>query len=107
MSRREIVVLVSRALAIIEFVAAFEEVSHLPGFLMETLHETSLTGRSLWARDFGSYYFDLTRVDLFALIIRIACLTLLGIVLWECGPWIESRLLPAQLPTQPSAEPAD
>ncbi|HEV2474411.1 MAG TPA: hypothetical protein VGS41_17170, partial [Chthonomonadales bacterium] len=69
MSRREILVLICRALAIIEFVAAFESLTYLPVLLMRALREASLTGQNLATTEFNSYYFDLERVDLFALVL--------------------------------------
>ena len=105
MSRREIVVLVSRALAIIQFVSVLELVisllERLPTFLRAASFGSELQSAGL-SHDFQIMQYT----DMATMLVRIVTLVIIGIVLWECGPWIESKLLPAQKVTAESAEPS-
>jgi hypothetical protein len=93
MSRKDAVLLVSRALAIIQLVSAFIDITYLPTYIMDILRHSGhdsvlMTSHSdaLWL----SYY----RVGIALLVLRIAALLLLAVVFWNCGPWIERILLP-------------
>lgn len=99
MSRREIVVLVSRALAVIQFVTAMLEISYLPQDLMSVWeHASPLRTMDLynyWSR----YYIEGT----LSLILRIAFLLFATWFFWQCGPKVENLLLPVAAMVQ---EPA-
>jgi hypothetical protein len=91
MSRRETVVLMSRALAVVQIVSALLEASYLPQSLT-SLWEHVAPLRSANPFDYWSrYYFEGT----LALVLRIAILLLAAQILWKCGPKIEGFLLPA------------
>lgn len=100
MSRREIVVLVSRALAIIQLVTVALEVSYLPQSLTSLgEHIGSWQSPQLYGY-LSRYYIEGT----LALILRIAFLLLTAHLLWKCGPKIENFLLPAApVPKEPTA----
>jgi hypothetical protein len=92
MSRKEIVLLVSRALAIIQFVSAVLEITYLPERLVSFIHyvgrfDDLATTDGYW----GTYY----RVQIGFLFMRIIIQLVLTVIFWNCGPWIERTLLPS------------
>ncbi|HVC47410.1 MAG TPA: hypothetical protein VND90_09205 [Terracidiphilus sp.] len=104
MSRREIVVLVSRALAIIQFVSALELLISVPERLPTLLRAASFSSELQSAgllHDFQIAQY----IDMSTMLVRIAVFLVIGIVLWNCGPWVESKLLPVQQRPQQSMEP--
>jgi hypothetical protein len=88
MSRKEIVVLVSRALAIIQLISALLEVTYLPGRFMTLIHHGSRSDGG------GDYYRTNYQVDIITFVFRIAGLLIIAIILWNCGPWVERMLTP-------------
>lgn len=90
MTRREIVVLVSRAIAVIQWMSALIEITYLPAYLLNLFHHLS----PLEAPYFGDYWSRYYMEELLALIARISILLLAGLTLWKCSPKIEERLLP-------------
>lgn len=102
MSRKEAVLLVSRALAIIQFVNAMLEITYLPVRFMSLLHharEVSVLALPA-SDDFWRGYYC---IDIAFLLLRVVALLLLTFVLWNCGPWIERVLLPKrEEPGQPA-----
>jgi hypothetical protein len=106
MSRKEAVLLVSRALAIFQFVYALLEITYLPERLISLFGHASAAGASGMDDYFGSY----NRVGVVFLLVRIGIQLVLTVVFWNCGPWIERVLLPASgkpdHSTPPASEPA-
>jgi len=92
-SRRDAILLISRALAVVEFVNALVEITYLPVRIMSFLHhERQVSVLVVSATDafYRSYY----AVDIAFLFARCIGLLLLAWVLWHCGPWVEQVLLP-------------
>jgi hypothetical protein len=93
MSRKEAVLLVSRALAMIQLITAFVEIMTLPTWFVSLHHYTSRINASMATQ--SDYYFksydELSIAFLFA---RIAGLLFFAFIFWNCGPWIERVLLP-------------
>jgi len=90
MTRREIVVLVSRALAVIQLMTALIEITYLPDHLMNLIHHMI----PLQTPYFGDYWSRYYMEALLALVARIAILLLAALTFWKCGPKIEQLLLP-------------
>jgi hypothetical protein len=90
MSRDDAVLLVSRAIAVMQFITAFLEVTYLPERLTSLRHYSAIGSISP-----GSTYFEnLDRVEIGFLFGRIACLLLTSWLFWSCGPRIGRLLLP-------------
>jgi hypothetical protein len=102
MSRKEAVLLVSRALAVMQFAYAMIEITYLPIRVMSLAHHArrlSVLGESAYDAFWQSYY----RTDIAFLLLRVLFLLLVTVVLWNCGPWIERVLLPRrEEPDQPA-----
>ncbi|MGD0106292.1 MAG: hypothetical protein ABSC06_19960 [Rhodopila sp.] len=102
MSRKEAVLLVSRALAMIQLICALMEVTYLPIRFMSLFHHTtriSLLGSSGYDDFWSGYY----RTDIAFLLSRIIIYLVFAFVFWNCGPWIEHILLPKrEEPGQPA-----
>ena|SRR5271157_1709523 len=93
MSRKEAILLVSRALAMIQLICAFMELTYIPVRFISLLHHTnriSVLGSSGYD-DFWSGYH---RVDIAFLLARIIIYSVFAFLFWNCGPWIERVLLP-------------
>ena len=93
MSRKETVLLVSRALAIIQFVAAMLEISYLPErfiSLMHRAHSFSAQGDAESANYWSSY----DQVGVAFMCARIVGLLVLTVIFWNCAPWFERMLAP-------------
>jgi len=92
MSRREIVVLVSRALACVQLITALLDVSYLPEKLFSFLHYVHQPD----ALDNGHRYFRmLDSISILTQLARIGILLVAFLIFWNCGDWIEQILLPA------------
>lgn len=103
MSRKEAVLLVSRALAVIQFVTALLDISYLPERFISLNHYTRVVN-SIGDSGVGAYsvyYLTYDRVGMAFLFARIAALLTLTLVLWNCGPWVERLLLPKIEEQQP------
>jgi hypothetical protein len=93
MSRKEAVLLVSRALAVIQLISALYELSYIPIRYISLLHHTNrinLLGSSGYDDFWSGYY----RVDIAFLLARIIIYMIFAFLFWNCGPWIERILLP-------------
>jgi len=88
MRRDEAVRLVSRALAVIQFVSAMEDITYLPS-RMYSAHHYSGIGTT-------SYLQTTYNLDVGTLFLRIAGLLVLAWVFWNCGPRIARMLLPEE-----------
>ena len=93
MTRDEAVVLVSRALAIIQLVTAAIEVTYLPERILSVAHYARL-GNGLSST--ADYFLRLDVIELCGYLVRIPSLLLLALIFWNCGPWIARVLLPAR-----------
>jgi len=100
MTRREIVVLVSRAIAVIQLMSAVIEITYLPAYLLNLFHHLFPVG----SLDVGDYWSRYYMEALLALIARIAILLLAALIFWKCGPKIEQMLLPGDAATTTSPE---
>jgi|SRR5215467_12340186 len=95
MSRKEVVLLVSRAVAAIQLITALIEMTYLPERLFSLHHFANLRSVLLSNLDVN-YYATSDRIGVVSLIARIAGLLILTVVFWRCGPWVERALLPKQ-----------
>jgi hypothetical protein len=93
MQRKEAALLVSRALAVVQLIAACEEATYLPGRFMSLIHhsrEASLVGVFATVDYWRLYY----QLDIMTLVIRMGGLLILAVLFWNCGPWVVRTLLP-------------
>ena len=107
MSKREAVVLVSRALAVVEAVAAFIQISYFPGYLVSFLHyleEVGLQATSA-SRELYAHFLTTSSVELAFLVLRIGALLALTLLFWKCGPGVSNFLLPPCEGPQDSSQP--
>jgi hypothetical protein len=95
MSRKEVVLLVSRAFAACQLATAFLELSYLPERLFSMYHHAKL-GSVLSDSAADDYFRTLDQIGVRALIARIAALLILTVIFWNCGPWVERLVLPKQ-----------
>jgi hypothetical protein len=91
MSKREAVLLASRALAVLLMVWALSDVSYLPGRVFSLLHYLNREPSSAYTEYMRHYY--ITEVGF--LVTRIVGFSLLSRVLFKGGPDIHELLLPA------------
>jgi len=93
MDRKAAVLLVSRALALIQGICALIETSYLPERLYSYLHYTHQVAQV--SASAGSVYLpSLYCVEVAFLFLRILIYLVLAVAFWKCAPWIESALLP-------------
>ncbi len=88
MSRRELVVLVSRALALLFISSAFIEATCLPERLFALSHYVKQNSAVVGPTLSSNYYLVLT----VCLVLRIVVYSLAATLFWKCGPLVE-RLL--------------
>jgi hypothetical protein len=93
MSRRDAVVLVSRAVAVLLSVSALAEVSLLPSYLDSFLHYAEMASAS----SYRQYWHHHDLLALGFLITRIVGYSLMSMWLFRCGPDIEELLLPQSM----------
>jgi hypothetical protein len=91
MSRREIVLLVSRAIAIFSAIEGLIVLSNLPyqSFLMVRQHLRSLHGGP------PNYLAPEEWMVIIFILIRVIGLFLIAALFWKCDPMIEHALLPS------------
>ena len=92
MSRREIIVLVSRALAIIQIVTALLELTGLPQELLGLFHHILPIQKPVFGDYWSRYYME----AVLSLIARIAICSFAALLFWGCGPKIEKFLMPSE-----------
>jgi hypothetical protein len=97
------VLLVSRALAIFQFVYALLEITYLPERLISLFGHASAAGSS----GTDDYLRTYDRVGVVFLLVRIAIQLALTVIFWNCGPWIERVLQPGTGNEDHSAPPAE
>jgi hypothetical protein len=89
MTREEVVRLVSRAIAAIQFIYALVDITYLPERMLAVHHYGSVDPR------LGLPFIGLLdRVEISSLLFRIAGLLSVAWIFWNCGPWISRMLLP-------------
>jgi hypothetical protein len=93
MERVETIRVVSRAVAVIQFVSAFLDITYLPERFIWLIHHSSeINGAGLAS---GAHFWTMYyQVEVWSLIVRISGLLLFGILFWNCGPWVERILMP-------------
>jgi hypothetical protein len=102
MSRREAILLVSRALAVMQLIGVLFEVTYLPERFLSLQHHA--TGPSvLSVSSYDVFWAGYYRVAIGALLLRILIGLLLAVVFWNCGPWIERLLLTDREKAGPAA----
>ena len=100
MTRDEAVILVSRALAIMQLVSAGLEATYFPAYILSWKHHAGF-GSNL---DFGADYFTrLCSLELGALILRFTGLLFVAYLFWNGGPHIARLFLPSATPEEPPA----
>ncbi len=92
MSREEIVLVVSRALAVMQAAYALVDVTYVPAYLVSANHYAAAEG----------YLGTIHRIELVAMLICIVGLSILSWLFWRCGPWVTGLLLPAPAETSPT-----
>lgn len=102
MTKKEAVLLVSRALAIIQIVTALEAITYLPERFISLFHHAQAES-VLEPFKIDRYFQTLDRVGMTLMLVRILGLLVLAFIFWNCGPWVERILLPRQENTDPSA----
>lgn len=86
MSRKELVLLVSRAFALFLITWAFAELTYLPDRLIELVHH--INGRSVLAPpDYWSSYYSILAGST---LLRIIAFFFAATLFWKCGPRIEA-----------------
>jgi len=90
-SKEEVVLLVSRTIAIIQCITAMIEITYLPERVKSLNHHSA--GRSWLVPD---YFTSLYSLGVSVLCFRIAGLLVLTWIFWKCGPWLRRLLLPDQ-----------
>lgn len=93
MSRREIVLLVSRAIALLQIIAAF-----MVSFISIPQEVFLLSQRFKLSHAFPGAHAVLLPIDWTTLVtslVHIAVLLVIALLFWRCGPMIEHLLLPA------------
>jgi len=110
LSKRELVILVSRALAAIQVVTALMEMTYLPDHLLALSRHIKEfqdlpIGNHLRAYDLSVITGD--RVALAFLVLRIGILCLATLAFWICSPRIEKILLPPESDSHTEGVPAE
>jgi len=92
MTRREVALLVSRALALLFISSAFIEVTYLPERLFALSHYLRQSSVLVGPNFSSSYYLIMTGF----LILRILAYSLAAALFWKCGPRVEGLFSPPQ-----------
>ncbi len=94
MSRKEAVLLVSRALAILQLIFALMELTYLPVRFMSLHHHTTSRVSVLAPSGYDDFWNSYYCIDIAFLLTRVIIYLVLAFIFWKCGPWIERVLLP-------------
>lgn len=103
MSKRDAILLASRAIAILQLLTAAIEITYLPDRLYSLSRYTRLvaTGAAPEAAlDLWHQY----RLDVALLLFRFVMLMIFAWIFWSCGPRIERLLSPSEPNQVPQAE---
>jgi hypothetical protein len=98
MSRKELVLLVSRAFALLLITWAFADATYLPERLFALSHHLNQSS-VLLAHDYWSRYYLIITVSL---VLRMLVLLLGAALFWRCGPRVEELFLPERENQVPS-----
>ena len=91
MSRKELVLLVSRAFALLLITWALVEVTYLPERVFALSHHLRQSSVLATSRDYwSSYYLMLTGFN----VVRMLALFFAAVLFWRCGPRVEALLSP-------------
>jgi hypothetical protein len=93
MSRKDAVLLVSRALATLQLIWASMELTYIPIRLISLHHHTTRIDE-LGPSGYDDFWSGYYRVDIGFLFARITIYLVFAFLFWNCGPWIERVLLP-------------
>jgi di/tricarboxylate transporter len=93
MTRKEAVLLVSRAIAMIQLSYAFVEVTTLSTWFVSLHHYTSRVNASM-ALPSDYYFKSYDQIGIAFNFARIAILMIFAFLFWNCGPWVERVLMP-------------
>jgi hypothetical protein len=88
MDRKAALLLVSRALALIQGIAALIGVTYLPERLFAYVHYATPLGQP------RAYVTSLYQVETGSLFVRILIYLFLAVAFWNCAPWVQNALLP-------------
>ena len=104
MTRKEAVLLVSRALAFIQLISALLEITTLPDRLVSLHHYASRISAST-ALPSDYYFRSYDQVGIAFMFARVAVLLIFAFIFWNCGSWIERVLLPKRDDQEQASEP--
>jgi glycerol-3-phosphate acyltransferase PlsY len=93
MTRKEAVLLVSRAIAMMQLSYAFVEVTTLTTWFVSLNHYTSRINASM-ALPSDYYFKSYDQIGIAFNFARIAILMIFAFLFWNCAPWVERILLP-------------
>jgi len=92
MSRKELVLLLSRAFALLLITWAFVELTYLPERLFALSHHLSQSSVLVTHDYWSSYYLIITGF----LVLRMLAFFLAAALFWRCGPRVEALFSPKQ-----------
>src|SRR5450631_4755511 len=92
MSRKELVLLVSRTFALFLTTWALVEVTYLPHTLYSLFHHLSVQS-ALATYDYWSRYDSILAV---CGVFRMIAMFLVAALFWRCGPWVQALFSPPQ-----------
>lgn len=98
MSRKESVLLVSRALALYFTAWALFEITYLPEYMFALSHHINLKS-VLAPRDYWTNYYLMLTV---LIVVRMLAFFLAAVLFWRCGPRVEKLFSPHQDNQEPS-----
>jgi len=91
MSKKELVLLVSRAFALLLVTWALVEVTYLPDRVLALSHHLRQSSVLATSRDYwSSYYLILTVFS----VVRMLALFFAAVLFWRCGPRVEALFSP-------------
>jgi hypothetical protein len=100
MSRKELVLLVSRAFALLMIAWAFVELTYLPDRVLGLVHH--LNERSALApHDYWSDYYSVLTAST---VLRMLVFLFAAVLFWKCGPQVEALFLSRQSSQNESGE---
>jgi hypothetical protein len=100
MYRKELLLLVSRAFALLLTTWALIEITYLPHYLFALFHHLSLRS-ALATYDYWSLYYLILTVSCVA---RMIAMFLAAALFWRCGPRVEALFSLPQDDQEPSAQ---
>ena len=92
MSRREVILIVSRAIAIFQLLSVLLELTYLPDRFYSLSHHSKVLLAS--SSEMNVYLWTGDRISIAMLLLRIIMYLIFAAVFWTCGPTIERFLCP-------------